>query len=55
MRQSDWNPWQKFAAELDRWAPGEATFWWRDDDAIAPTTALERLLALPPRNHWRLP
>ena len=38
--------WQRLAAELDRWAPGEATFWWRDDDAIAPSPALERLLGL---------
>jgi hypothetical protein len=38
--------WQRLAGELDRWAPGEATFWWRDDDAIAPSPALERLLGL---------
>jgi peptidoglycan/xylan/chitin deacetylase (PgdA/CDA1 family) len=41
--------WQRLAAELDRWAPGEATFWWRDDDAIAPSPALGRLLALGPQ------
>jgi peptidoglycan/xylan/chitin deacetylase (PgdA/CDA1 family) len=38
--------WQTLASELDRWAPGEATFWWRDDDAVAPSPALERLLGL---------
>jgi hypothetical protein len=33
-------------AELDAWtAQGlVATFWWRDDDAVAPTPALDRLL-----------
>ncbi|HEX4885296.1 MAG TPA: polysaccharide deacetylase family protein [Casimicrobiaceae bacterium] len=36
------------AAELDRWrADGrEATLWWRDDDAVAATPALARLLGL---------
>lgn len=40
--------WTAFEAELDRWAAAGrvATFWWRDDDAIAWTPALERLLAL---------
>lgn len=35
------------ADELDRWsAEGRtATFWWRDDDAVEPTPALDRLLA----------
>lgn len=35
-------------AELERWrAEGlSLPIWWRDDDAIAPTPALERLLAL---------
>ena len=35
-------------AELARWrAEGlSLPIWWRDDDAIAPTPALERLLAL---------
>jgi len=34
--------------ELARWEDGgrEATFWWRDDDAAAPTARLEPLLAL---------
>jgi hypothetical protein len=38
--------WHRLADELDRWAPGTATFWWRDDDAVAPSPALERLLGL---------
>jgi hypothetical protein len=38
--------WERLAAELDLWAPGRASFWWRDDDAVAPTAALDRLLAL---------
>lgn len=40
--------WQDLEAELDAWAQGgrEATFWWRDDDAVEPTAALDRLLAL---------
>lgn len=35
-------------AELERWRAKGLTLpiWWRDDDAIAPTPALERLLAL---------
>src|SRR5205807_523163 len=28
------------------WPPGRASFWWRDDDAAAPTAALDRLLGL---------
>jgi hypothetical protein len=38
--------WQKFFAELDRWPARKATFWWRDDDASAPSAALDRLLGL---------
>lgn len=40
--------WADFTAELDRWhAVGRtATFWWRDDDATAPSPALDRLVAL---------
>jgi hypothetical protein len=40
--------WQDLEAELDAWAGAglEATFWWRDDDAVEPSAALERLLAL---------
>ena len=38
--------WQCLTKELDSWsAAGKtATFWWRDDDAAAPTPQLERLL-----------
>jgi hypothetical protein len=40
--------WAPLEAELDAWAAAGriARFWWRDDDAIEPTPALERLLAL---------
>lgn len=40
--------WQELDAELDLWrgAGERPTFWWRDDDAEAPTEALERLIAL---------
>jgi hypothetical protein len=40
--------WQDLTRELDLWreAGRPATFWWRDDDATAPTAALDRLLAL---------
>jgi len=43
--------WESLAEELDRWAgTGRvATFWWRDDDAVAPTDALGRLLGLASR------
>ena len=42
------NPWRRLTEELDRWQGDArvATLWWRDDDAVAPTPALERLLAL---------
>lgn len=42
------NPWRRLSAELDRWqADGRAaTLWWRDDDAVASTPALDRLIAL---------
>jgi hypothetical protein len=40
-------PWDALRRELDRWnAQAPALFWWRDDDAVAATPALERLLAL---------
>ena len=44
-REPDWSD---FEAELDRWsgAGRQVTFWWRDDDAVAATPALARLLAL---------
>jgi len=42
------SPWSALAVELDAWAAAGriATFWWRDDDAVAPTAALDRLLRL---------
>ncbi len=42
---ADWND---LARELDAWSEigGCATFWWRDDDAIAATAQLERLLTI---------
>ena len=38
--------WNKLTEELDRWYQAEltATFWWRDDDAIEATCALDRLI-----------
>lgn len=41
--------WDKLKEELDRWPEGKATFWWRDDDATAPSPALSRLMALGPQ------
>ena len=40
--------WAALNAELDRWAALDrtATLWWRDDDAGAATSQLERLLRL---------
>ena len=42
------NDWENLAGELDAWAKAGrvATLWWRDDDAAAPSPALDRLLAL---------
>lgn len=42
------SPWQQLSEELDQWqALGRvATLWWRDDDAVTATPALERLIAL---------
>ncbi len=42
------SPWQRLSLELDAWqALGRvATLWWRDDDAVTATPALERLLGL---------
>ena len=47
--------WKELGAELDRWeaAGRRAAFWWRDDDATAPSPALDRLLAL--RREHRVP
>jgi hypothetical protein len=44
---SDGTAWESLARELDLWAAEgrTATFWWRDDDAVAPTPALSTLLA----------
>ncbi|MDF2367717.1 polysaccharide deacetylase family protein [Sneathiella sp.] len=49
---SDWN---SLKSELDLWrSEGRvATFWWRDDDVVAPTPALDRLLHL--KEHFDLP
>lgn len=40
--------WSDLDRELDAWqrAGRGATLWWRDDDAVAPSPALDRLLAL---------
>ena len=40
--------WPDLAVELDRWeeAGRSARLWWRDDDAVAPTSQLDRLLSL---------
>ena len=40
--------WHDLNGELELWrkAGRVATFWWRDDDAVADTAALQRLLAL---------
>jgi hypothetical protein len=40
--------WPDLVDELDRWheAGREATLWWRDDDAVAPTPQLRRLEAI---------
>jgi len=38
--------WNDLEAELDAWGEAglSATFWWRDDDAVAPSAPLDRLL-----------
>jgi hypothetical protein len=40
--------WPDLVNELDAWVQSgrSATLWWRDDDAIAPTAELERLLSV---------
>ena len=45
MRPLDWDD---LTRELDLWADSGriATLWWRDDDAVEPTRALERLFDL---------
>jgi hypothetical protein len=39
--------WDDLTRELDAWGEADlvASFWWRDDDAVAPSAALDRLLA----------
>ena len=43
--------WRALERELDAWAQAgrSATLWWRDDDCVEPTPALDRLLALAAR------
>ena len=40
--------WSDLVDELDRWRAAErvATLWWRDDDAVAPSLLLDRLLEI---------
>ncbi len=38
--------WERLTTELDRWPPGGATLWWRDDDAGVAGPAFDRLLSL---------
>ncbi|USG61175.1 polysaccharide deacetylase family protein [Sneathiella marina] len=47
--------WQDLTAELDLWTSEKrlATFWWRDDDLVAPSPALDRLISL--RDHFNIP
>jgi hypothetical protein len=54
MSESD-EAWRPLHVELDAWTAAGlvATLWWRDDDAIAPTAALDRMLALV--NRYRVP
>jgi peptidoglycan/xylan/chitin deacetylase (PgdA/CDA1 family) len=40
------DPWNALIVELDRWTGAPAVLWWRDDDAVAASPALDRLLAL---------
>ena len=46
------DPWLALESELDAWrsAGRTATFWWRDDDAVAPGSALDRLLGMAGRH-----
>lgn len=47
--------WDALTTELDLWHAEKriATFWWRDDDLVAPTAALDRLISL--RDHFDIP
>jgi hypothetical protein len=40
--------WSDLVDELDHWGVAErvATLWWRDDDAVAPSETLDRLVAI---------
>src|ERR1700756_776904 len=40
--------WSHLADELDRWREAQrvAKLWWRDDDAVAPSTNLDRLVEI---------
>jgi hypothetical protein len=40
--------WSDLTRELDAWSAAglKAGFWWRDDDAVAPSDALDRILAI---------
>lgn len=40
------DPFLALGAELDRWHGARAVLWWRDDDAVAATPALDQLLAV---------
>lgn len=42
------NAWEWLRRELEKWEQAglQARFWWRDDDAVAPTRRLERLIHL---------
>ena len=42
--------WPELEGELDAWAAAgrRAPLWWRDDDAVEPSAALDRLLKLAP-------
>ncbi len=46
------NAWEALDRELEHWrgAGREATVWWRDDDAVRPGPALDRLLDLSARH-----
>ncbi|MEZ5926139.1 MAG: polysaccharide deacetylase family protein [Hyphomicrobiaceae bacterium] len=45
------NAWHDLHMELEAWRAARrvVTFWWRDDDAVAPTPALERMIGLTER------
>ena len=47
--------WDRLSAELDAWSAAGLTaeFWWRDDDAVDTTAALDRLFAL--RRELKIP